>query len=211
MRNLSRPGPGPAPDYVRVSCATVALLELASRRVLLLASKHLLEQAQLVLVPPGGAIEGDPAVIQALAAVLEDEQNPELRLWLPRESLPRFRSWFESRCSRETDPVRELIEELVDETHLLSALAPSEIKFRLLDTREFWYPSRRRRAQGENTFYLHEIFRVWLAGPRVTELRAALAQRTRLAQLVAPDEILARRARDGTQVGDHARALLSYL
>jgi SMODS-associated NUDIX domain len=199
-------------DIVRVSCANLALMEMRPGKVLLLASKHQLEQGVLVLVPPGGAIEiRDATVVDALGAQFESGNRTELRLRLDQKEIPIFRSWFMSRSYREIDPVRELVEELVEESRLLAALVAEEIAYRLLETREFWSPSQRRQAKGANTLYLHEIFRVEIAGNRVAELLDSVARNPRLARLVEAEEIAASRTRDGIRIGEHAKALLAFI
>ncbi len=211
MRDWYHP-PTPSDEYVRVSCATLALIEVEPGKVLLLASRHQLEEGRTVLIPPGGAIEVRGATaLKELGASFEDETRMELRLRLRRTHVPSFKSWFTSRNYREVDPVRELVEELVDEAHLLPALFSSEIERRFLRTLEFWSPSQRRGAKGEITFYLHELFRVELAWHRIVELRSALAQGSELAGLVAPEEIAMSETMDGTKIGANAKALVAFL
>lgn len=66
-----------------------------------------------VLAPIGGALEfheESRPFLAGLGALFQ--QGCDLRLLLPRERLASFEEWFGRREGRETDPLRELREEL---------------------------------------------------------------------------------------------------
>src|SRR5688572_14173345 len=100
---------------IRVSCSALALIEV-DNLILLEVNKN----RGNVLTPLGGALEFREEarpLLCGLDAVFE--KNADLRIVLPARNLPRFDAWFRLRTERETDPVRELKEELVQEHHAL--------------------------------------------------------------------------------------------
>jgi len=80
-------------------------------------------------IPVGGAVEYTDKGRQFLQSIGaynfegDDPNNPskDLRFFLPVKQLDTFEQWFRRRVDREIDPLRELREELVDETGAFSA------------------------------------------------------------------------------------------
>lgn len=154
-------------DRIRVSCASLCRIEHEGWFLLLLNANRR-QRGIYVLSPIGGALTITRYDrLASFAAVLETPQNDDLRLTLPRDKLPAFREWFYSGQDRERSPFRELYEELVDETHLLDALAPEDVVWQHLWTVEEDAVTARGGQSGVFTHYFLEIFGVTFANDAV--------------------------------------------
>ncbi len=185
---------------IRISCAALVRLQDADGRYLLGLNKNRLTQGREIYMPLGGALEfSAPDLLARFDAVPEAPGSNDLRLFLPEARIPEFRDWFLAREERETSPLRELVEELVDEFSVLDALAPDDVAIRLVQTYEGEAASGRRGVAGTWTHYLHEVFAVDVV--KATKLRAllAVAPSSGLRWLTA-DEIARGRSGDGKAV-----------
>ncbi len=160
-------------DRQRVSCAALCRINDPDGRYLLGLNKNRLAQGREIYMPLGGALEFyAPDLLARFDATPEAPGSQDLRLFMPPAQIPAFRDWFLTRQQRETSPLRELTEELVDEFAVLSALAPSDISARYLRTYEGEATSGRSVSYGAWTRYLHEVFDITVVSPAV--LRALL-------------------------------------
>ncbi|MBN2304161.1 MAG: hypothetical protein JXQ72_06785 [Anaerolineae bacterium] len=147
-------------QWIRVSCASLCRIEHAGRFFLLL-NQNRREKGIYILSPIGGALTIDHrADLDAFAAIPEDETTHDLRMIMPVDNLPDFKQWFYRRQGREISPFRELNEELVDESGLLSALRPEDVTWDLLRTAEDRTFTQRQGSTGLLTQYFLEIYRV---------------------------------------------------
>lgn len=91
----------------------------------------LLKTKRSLLLPVGGKYEiADVDIFKRFQARPVREDKPkDIRVYVPTDKVNLFRKWFFSKVGRETDPSREIYEELVEEAKCLS----QEIGKALLD------------------------------------------------------------------------------
>ena len=147
-------------QWIRVSCASLCRIEHGGRFLLLL-NHNRLSKGLFILTPVGGALTfDDPRIPARFEATPEDPTEDDLRLQLPMARLSAFRDWFLARRERECSPFRELFEELVLESKLLTGLQPDDVVWDLLWTHEEETYTQRRGQTGLLTHYFLEIYRV---------------------------------------------------
>jgi hypothetical protein len=191
---------------VRVSCAGLCRIRDDDGRYLLALNQNRLTRGVQVYTPLGGGLEYHaPDLLARFDAEPENPDGHELRLYLPSARFPEFRAWFLRRVERETDPFRELREELVEELGVIDTLRRSDVVFesvRMLDAERV---TDRTGAEGLPTRYLLEVFDVRLKSPGV---RAALTNLPADGALrwITPTELDAGQTDDGAAV--EASALL---
>ncbi len=191
---------------VRVSCAGLCRIRDDDGRYLLALNANRLTRGVRVYTPLGGGLEYHaPDLPARFDAEPENPNERELRLYLPSARFPEFRAWFLRRVERETDPFRELREELVDELGVIDALRRSDIAFERVRALDAERITDRAGAHGLPTRYLLEVFEVRLESLRV---RAALMTLPADGALgwFTPAELDAGRTDDGAAV--EASALL---
>ena len=146
------------PETIRISCAALCRIEIDGKFLL-----EINKNRGDILTPIGGALEfRDEArpFLQTLGA--DFQKGKDLRLVIPVESIPEFRKWFLSKSGRETDPLRELREELIEEHRVLPAWSAEEPELSYLRLAELEEPSTRKDQVGVLTQYFYEIFSVRL-------------------------------------------------
>lgn len=152
----------------RVSCAALCRIHDADGRYLLGLNKNRLAQGREIYMPLGGALEFyAPDLPARFDATPEAPDSRDLRLFMPETRVELFRDWFLTRRERETTPLRELVEELVDEFAVLPALAAEDVAVRYLGTYEGEAVSGRSVSFGAWTHYLHEVFDIRFTNPAV--------------------------------------------
>jgi len=109
---------------VRVSSASFTRIKDSEGRQALLVNKNRAEKGKIVLTPIGGAIEATADGVEELKRLLHIDGNAfekgnDLRFMMSGKKANKYRSWFLSGEQRESEPSREIIEELVDEAELL--------------------------------------------------------------------------------------------
>jgi hypothetical protein len=158
---------------VRVSCAGLCRIRDDEGRYLLALNHNRLTRGVRVYTPLGGGLEYHaPDLPARFDAEPENPDGRELRLYLPSARFAEFRAWFLRRIERETDPFRELREELVEELGAVEALRRSDVAFEGVQALDAERVTDRTGAEGLSTRYLLEVFDVRLKSP---EVRAALA------------------------------------
>lgn len=161
---------------VRVSCAMLCRFKV-DERYLLLLNRNRRENGLYELSPVGGAIEFyEPSIVSRFALRLETQGSADLRFLMETENLGQFSAWFYQRTGRETDPFREIYEELVTESLVLSALRREDLTITYLQTAEDAKPTERKGVTGLFTRYFLEIFEVMVISQAVKD------------QLLAADE-----------------------
>lgn len=116
-----------------------------------------------VLTPIGGALEFHEearAFLDSLGAKFQ--KGNDLRLVIPRSGLPAFQEWFLRKEDRETDPLRELREELIEEHGILPEWPAAEPEISFLRMVEIEEATTRKDQAGMLTHYFYEIFSVRL-------------------------------------------------
>ena len=155
----------------RVSCAALCLIKLG-RLYLLEINKNRGD----VLTPLGGALEFRPSarvVLDKLGAVCE--KGADLRLSIPVDRLPSFAAWFRRRVQRETNPTREMREELVKEHRALPRWPRGGVDITFRGTTVGIETTTRRGPKGTLTVYFWEGFEC-RCHPDVAEKLHAVAQ-----------------------------------
>ncbi|NDJ78420.1 MAG: hypothetical protein GYB65_19395 [Chloroflexi bacterium] len=149
-----------SPQTIRVSCACLCRIEHQGRYLLLLNANRL-QRKLYVLSPIGGALElYDLDRLVDFEARPEDPASSDLRLMLPEDKLPAFAEWFYAGEGRERSPLREMQEELVNESRLLPSLEPEQLAYDHLWTVEEQTFTMRRGQTGVLTHYFLEIYAV---------------------------------------------------
>lgn len=160
---------------IRVSCAALCRIEHPGLGFFLLVNHNRRHKGLYILAPLGGALAfTDEAIVARFDAELENPGSADLRLRMPVEHLPAFSAWFAVRQGRETSPFRELREELVCESRLLSALEPDDVTCEHLWTVEREQFTARAGQTGLLTHYFLEIYAVrFLTAAALGQLIAA--------------------------------------
>ena len=145
-------------NTIRISCAALCRIEIGDEFLL-----EINKNRGNVLTPIGGAFEfreDARPFLESLGA--EFQKGSDLRLRIPTEKIPDFREWFLKKEGRETDPLRELREELIDEHRVLSAWPDEEPVLSFLKLVELQEIATGKGQEGVLTQYFYEIFSVRL-------------------------------------------------
>jgi len=116
-------------NEIRISAAALCRIKIDNKFLLILNKSHL-EKGKLVYMPLGGHIKvnynGRNYLIEEFnARFLEDSNDNvsyDLNIVIKKNMLKDFNNWFELGYGRETTPLRELKEELVDEMGIVDSL-----------------------------------------------------------------------------------------
>lgn len=146
---------------MRVSCAALCRIMDGNGRYFLAVNENRIRRGLRVLTPIGGGLEvTNPQVFERFDAQLEIPDSYDLRFFVDSSRLNDFGEWFRLRQERETSPMRELQEELVDEFNVLEGLEPSDVAINYLNTYEHERKSSRSTAPGALTRYFIETYEV---------------------------------------------------
>lgn len=158
----------PIQERVRVSCAGLCRIRDEQGRYLLALNTNRLSKGVRVFMPLGGGlIYFADDLLKRFDAIPEEPDSGELRLYIPPSRLSEFRLWFLSQRDRETDPFRELEEELIDETGALPKLERADVEFQRLYIHDSERITDRKGVEGAKTQYWLEIFDVSFNSPDV--------------------------------------------
>ena len=106
-------------ETIRISCAALCRIQIDGKFLL-----EINKNRGNVLTPIGGALEFEEVGRIFLARIeAQFEKGMDLRLTIPASNVDSFRAWFERKEYRETSPLRELREELIDEHRILPSWA----------------------------------------------------------------------------------------
>ena len=113
-------------NTIRVSCASLARIEIGDKYLLLL-NKRRAARGEYTYSPIGGGLEFKKDALPFLSTFTEKyEKGNDLRLFINRDSLDAFTKWFKSSKDREVGIDRELVEEFVDEEKFFESLTSSD-------------------------------------------------------------------------------------
>lgn len=144
----------------RVSCAALCRF-MVDDRYLLILNKNRRQKGIYELSPVGGALMFyNSAFMESLGVKLENPEVHDLRFEIDPARLSTFREWFYQRKERETDPYREISEELTHEAGVLYDLRREDLDIRFLHIHEDQKPTERQGQTGLFTHYFLEIFEV---------------------------------------------------
>jgi hypothetical protein len=179
---------------------------------LLINRGRLKHNNERILTPIGGGVEIEAeglSLLKRLGATDFDGGEKELRCRVPDNNVVRVASWFRSASYREHTVLRELGEELVDETGILGAHQLRGIE----ETYEHFSRHNamtKRNVPDKETAYLADVFRVTVP-PAVMLVLASAAElpvKDRLLYFVSEAEILNGKTRSGVAIGDICKTLL---
>ncbi len=109
-------------NAIRISCAALTRIKVGDKYLLMRYKKDL-SDGRHSYIPIGGALvylsPEDRTLLESLGAT-EFEDDKDLRFTIPTSKLDVFESWFIQAQGRETDPMRELQEELVYELNIFT-------------------------------------------------------------------------------------------
>ena len=181
---------------------------------LLLNKGRLARGGHRILSPIGGGFDllpGGKRYLEGLGAWhFEGKDQNELRCQVPDEQLAKVAAWFARRHQREKTVWRELMEELVGETGILTlaGLRDGYVE-RFAGERRHNGPTTRD-VPDQNTAYFMEIFDVGVSPDTLRTLWAA-SQRPverRWMYFVTAEEIANGRTRDGVKIGQISQFVL---
>ncbi|HSX09890.1 MAG TPA: hypothetical protein VLF93_07070 [Candidatus Saccharimonadales bacterium] len=201
---------------LRISCSAFARITDTQGNYLLLTNIVKKRQGKTVLTPVGGAIEATPQGITVISEMLGltpesfDEGN-DLRFVMNGKGVNTLLKWFLTRKDRETDPYREIVEELVTESGVLTDTDIPELESTPVSFAGYFGEiglSTRSGQSGKLTLRLSEIHDVGLSERLVEKLkRAETGQFDDVLRFVSEDEIMAGRTTDGIEIGSVANGL----
>jgi hypothetical protein len=199
-----------------VSCAALVRLRNSEGKFALLLNDNRAAKGEMVFSPIGGGIEATREGRQELQEQfnLADEAfeaGQDLRLHIQGKDANRVRLWFLKRVHRETNPLRELTEELIEESHLLdpmNRLALERAPCTFVGYTASLAPSTRVGQEGKLTLFFFEIFDVTLNPALIARLEEQSHHPKHLISFVTPDEIQAHRSQNGETIAQPVQELL---
>ena len=145
---------------LRVSCGSMCRFHVEDKFLLIL-NRNRRQKNIYQLSPIGGAIAfRSPAIIDRFEMRLEKADTNDLRFYTVTDHIDAFREWFYQRHERETDPFREIYEELVEEENVLSDLQRASLDIQFVHILEDSKPTQRAGVTGLFTQYFFELFDV---------------------------------------------------
>jgi len=198
---------------VRVSSAFFVRIVDLEGRLALLVNKNRARKGTIVLTPIGGAIEATPEGIKGLKDLLgiDDsafEKGYDLRFMMSGTKANEYREWFLRREHRESEPSREVHEELIDEAKLLN---PEELNG--LECTRAGYATElaettRTGQEGQMTLRLLEVFDAKLKPETLEKLTRLSKGSDAVIRFVTEEEIRNGKTVNGTDIGTVAKSLL---
>ncbi len=198
---------------VRVSSASFIIIQDESGRYALLINKNRAKKGDLLLAPIGGAIEGTAEGLQELQSILgidstAFEKGNDLRFKMPGAKANEYREWFLSGKGRENDPSREVVEELVDESNLLTNEELQTLECNPAGYNVELEETTRTGQEGQVTLRLLEIFRAELAPEIIGKLKDLASKPDSLIRFVSSEEIAAGRSVKDVKIAAVSKNLL---
>lgn len=191
---------------IRISCASLASIKINSKYLLLL-NKRSLKNGILTYTPIGGALEYLPKgkiFLDNLEAEYE-RNTPDLRFKMDSSNLDLFDKWFLSKENRETDIVRELIEEMVDEEGIFTSLDINEFKSEFISINKL-----NRIIDGIPNHFYFEIYNIDFSKSKTDEILDFIKNQGNIKKLilVTEQEIENGLTNTNTKIGDNANSIL---
>lgn len=184
------------------------------RYAILLNRGALRHRRERILSPIGGGVElteDGKRYIERLFGARDFEQPQDLRCRVPDDQARRIATWFVQANTehRETSVMRELREELVQETDILVYSDLSTVTEQLAGT--YRYPAvTAREVPEKNTLYLIDVFDVTLGSVAMRKLAVAAQAPVEVRQVyfVTAAEIRAKVTNDGVAIGPISKFIL---
>ena len=197
---------------VRVSCAAFADISDGSRKALTINKNRWEEKGERILTPVGGAIELTVAGLEELQGLLDINQSSfengkDLRLIMHGKYANKLREWFLGRRNRELDPIRELREELIEETGLLSEADFSGLQFGRPGYQTELAVTDRAGQEGKLTLRLIEVYPATFNIDALSKLLEAAGKSDSMIRFVTEEEISSGFSIEKIRIGSIAKAL----
>ena len=198
---------------VRVSSASFTRIKDLEGRHALLVNKNRAKEGIIVLTPIGGAIEATPAGKEKLKNLLDIddsafEQGHDLRFVMSGSRANEYREWFLSGEQRESDPSREVFEELIDEAELLTREELEGLQCARAGYATELAETNRTGQEGQITLRLLEVFDAELKPETLEKLLQLSKNSDAVIRFVTEEEIRSGKTADGTDIGTVTKSLL---
>jgi hypothetical protein len=198
---------------IRISCPNFVVLteevDGVKRYALLINKNQLDRHEKRVLTPIGGGIAATSIGLEYLRSIgaVHFEKGDDLRFQLPVSSVEQFMKWFTKRVDRECSPIRELEEELVDETGILTMddLIGMKIRFSGYGVNR-GLSTHYSETNPIETLRLAELFTVKLSKAAMVKLEASAQEWVYFA---SREEIQAGVTQDGVEIADVCKTILT--
>jgi len=199
---------------VRISSASFTRIRDAEGRYALLVNKSRAKKGETVLTPIGGALEATDDGLRELQELLEIEnaafeKGKDLRFKMSGAKANKYREWFLSRQNRELSPAREVGEELIDETGLLSLEDLEELQCEFCGYDTELQATARTGQEGQVTLRLLEIYEAKLKKGIQEKLEALSKQANSVLHFVTAEEIRAGQTVGGIEIGTVSQTLIA--
>lgn len=203
----------PEKSDLRVSCAAFAKITFQNRYCLIVNNHRLQTKGERILTPIGGAIKvslrGKSDLCSLLSIPKEAFENGlDLRFTMHGKYANALKYWFLSGLNRETNPLRELGEELVTETDLLLPEDLNEVTYGLPVRQTELAQTDRSGHMGQLTLRMLEVFPVYLPERAVQKLLQASNMQDSMVKFVTAQEIVNRVSKEGITIGSVANTLV---
>lgn len=198
---------------VRVSTASLVVIRDAQGRYALLVNQNRAKKGEVVLTPIGGAIEATPEGLESLKRLLgldeaSFENGADLRFIMSGAQANRYREWFLAGEQRESNPLREIQEELVDEEGLLNEENLVGLELRRKGYATQLAQTTRKGREGTVTLRLVEVFEADFNEQTRQRLQTQAEVPGSVIHFVSEDEIGEGKTTDGLEIGDISKVLL---
>ena len=198
-----------SPETIRITASILSRVRDDEGRYALIENKGTrLREDRDVLTPIGGSAEvldgvGRASLMELLG--IEDtnfEKGLDLRIRnVSRAAIPAFLRWFGTGLDRETNPLRELREELVDETKIVPAAYLLDTEHQLVGY-DCHYGISHRRGSSDHVLRVAEVHDVLLP-------QLAMIGLLHGGTFVTAEEIRNRQTNTGVEIGAIADALIA--
>jgi len=164
-------------ERVRVCSASLIVTEIVDERgdtgYLQVMSLKKFNAGTREFSPLGGALEFHPETEDFLLSIgAKFEDGNDLRMTLPVGNVDTYQEWFEAREGRESSPVREIYEELVTETKLLTDISEDDYNLTFAGNLVSTGESTRPGAEILTTRYFHEVYHLTFNEAKRAEILA---------------------------------------
>jgi len=175
---------------------------------LLILNQGRLERLNIrVYAPVGGALEATDRsyLTDNFGAIFEN--GNDLRLRVANKYVKEVIAWFKSRTYRETSSLREVYEELIEETKLLKRADLRGMRERYVVTVRHDEETVRDVPE-KQTIYLIEVYEVELPAGAMAKLKAAAQKSDPDVYFATEEEIRRGETNDGTKIGNITAKIL---
>lgn len=190
--------------HIRISCAALCRIEIGGRFLL-----EINKNRGDVLTPIGGALEFHEEAREFLDSLgAEFQKGNDLRLVIPTSNFSTFREWFLRKVARETDPLRELREELIEEHGVLREWPAEEPEISFLRMVEIEEATTRKDQAGMLTHYIYEIFSARLPEAVETACIAAASRPNGSLHFLSRGELATAQSHESLLIAETSRIVI---